>query len=732
MKFISYLRVELSRIFHSKIVCLTMVLTIICPLAGYKLYKPADASTLSGDLIANPVMAGAIGGGILFAMLTLLEFDRVKKYKTEELTNSIVSPLTSNIVRLLALGITAIVTVFITAVFYFTYTFNKLGNIFDAYTYCNSFFLLMLPSILLSIVLVSALYQIFCRMDISMILFFIVSVLGIWRLFESKNILELLGDNNILHWMEPSVIALSDYFGNEVVFRLMKQNRLFWFLVFGGFWIIGVLCVRRYGKGLFGSIIYNSRKVYIPILAIMLISGSCYAYLIQPFVYKEYREDASAEINEKLQLSNTDFEVSFDESKGSLSGKAAYSLENLSGSEQECRLTMMNGYTFQHVMANGKEIKFESLNDYRGSIKFKVPNEKEINLEIEYQGVPKINQELSDFAYETGISEKYIDLQSSYVFPIIRVKRNEDNCKITGHVTMSSALMPVVDCKKKDKDGNLIANPIGSTVELLSEKENNKTWLIKADGDGVDLKAANYVMKDLGNQDMPVQLYYSSTIEDKMQKMDAEKVMKDTIKYCSNHYGKLYNVSENNPLKILQGTVFYGGGVAYPNISIMDETCFSDKNLADKLKGTESAEILAHEISHQWFGVKCGGSGEGLAVYTTYRIAKDKYGEEYAQKNYVDQWKKHIKEKSDNFYIRHPEYLDVLPKKYAEAVVDNRAVNQYSKMPLQILKASELVGGENKIDEILSKLYAKTETQRISWQDFLDACNLKEEDLNVD
>lgn len=73
-----------------------------------------------------------------------------------------------------------------------------------------------------------------------------------------------------------------------------------------------------------------------------------------------------------------------------------------------------------------------------------------------------------------------------------------------------------------------------------------------------------------------------------------------------------------------------------------------------------------------------------------------------------------------------------MPEKYAEAVVDNRAVNQYSKMPLQILKASELVGGENKIDEILSKLYAKTETKRISWQDFLDACNLKEEDLNVD
>ena len=30
----------------------------------------------------------------------------------------------------------------------------------------------------------------------------------------------------------------------------MQHNRLFWFLVFGGLWIIGLLCVRRYGKGL--------------------------------------------------------------------------------------------------------------------------------------------------------------------------------------------------------------------------------------------------------------------------------------------------------------------------------------------------------------------------------------------------------------------------------------------------------------------------------------------------
>ncbi len=76
MNFFSYLRVEFNRIFHSKIVYLIMILTMLCPMAGYKLYNNGIDGTLSGKFIGNPSIAGAVGGGILFAILTLLEFDR--------------------------------------------------------------------------------------------------------------------------------------------------------------------------------------------------------------------------------------------------------------------------------------------------------------------------------------------------------------------------------------------------------------------------------------------------------------------------------------------------------------------------------------------------------------------------------------------------------------------------------------------------------------------------------
>ncbi|GAA0076375.1 M1 family aminopeptidase [Clostridium sp. CTA-5] len=726
MGFCLYLKVELNRIFHSKTVKLIILLTMICPMSGYKIYKTTEFSTLSGDLIGNPCVAGALEGGILFAFLTLLEFNRVRKHQIGVLMDSIASPLIMNIVRLISLAIVAIVSVTVTTIAYFPYTFLKMRNIFSSYTYFNSFFLLMLPSILLSILVASAFYQIFYRVDLSMVAFITFMFISFSKWFD---------ENNILHWIKPSVPELSDDFSNAMVFRLMQHNRLFWFLLLGGFWLIGLLCVRQYGKGLLWSIIRNLRKVYIPFLAVTLISNGCYAYKNQPYVYYEDSEvDDSEWINRQLELSNTDAEISFDTSKGSLSGKATYSLQNLSSSEQECKLRMRQGYTLHTIIVNGKKVLFKDSNisDAR-DITFILPDDKEIKVFIEYEGMPKIDKEFSDKLVDTtNISDKYIDLPSYKLFPGLRVAKSKDNTQITAKITMPDGLIPVVDPAQKVND-DLVANKTGDTVKLLSEDGNNKTWFIHVDGTSFSLMAGDYVMKKLGNQYMPIEFYYSSKFENNMKNMNAEKMMKDTVDYCTAHYGKLYNTSETSPLKIVQNTAFFNGGMALPNFSTMSETYFSDENLSDKSKGASRGEVLSHEITHQWWGPKCRDSGEALTVYTTYRVMKEKYGEEYVQKNYVDQWKKHIKDQNSNFYIRHPEYLDILPEKYAtEILKGDRVIDQYSKKPLQILKASQLVGGEDNLDKILANLYKKIEKESIAWQDFLDACGLKEEDLNVD
>ncbi|AUM91746.1 M1 family metallopeptidase [Clostridium botulinum] len=742
MNFFSYLRVELNRIFHSKIVYLIMILTMLCPMTGYKLYNDGMLNeTLCGKFIGNPSIAGAVGGGILFAILTLLEFSRVHKYEIEELTNSIVSPLVLNVERLLTIGIVATVTVSITSVLYYPYTVIKMGNVFDGYTYLNSFFLLMLPSILLSILAASALYQIFYRVDLSMAAFILLML---------PNLIENLPIGNILHWIRPSVPAMSDYFSNTQIFRLMKHNRLFWLLIFGGLWLIGLLSVRCYGKRIFGSMLYNSRKVYIPLIAVAIIGGGCYAFINQPDVFLVSKEgimeminsgskDSSNKVNKEIQLLNSDLKILFDGSKGSLSGKAVYSLENLSNSKQECRFTINPGYDIHQIIVNDKKVTFKKLKDIRNNIIFNVPKEKNIRLTIEYEGRPKVLYFLSDFMLDTNISDKYIDLNKDFI-PNIKVANSKNNSEFTCQLTMPAGLMPVVNPAQEDESGEAIANLTGDTT-LLLEDGYKKTWLVHLKGTRLSLMAGDYVMKQLGNEEMPIKFYYSSKHEDTMKNMSAEKVMKDTIDYCINHYGKLNNVSKNSPLKIVEKTALFPGGLALSNYSTMGEFCFNDENLSDKSKGASAAEILAHELAHQWWGVHTVGSGgnnrnwsaEGLAVYTTYRVAKKTHGEEYAKKNYVDIWKARVKENNNNFYTRHPEYLKILPQRYVRDIDgSDRVLRQYSKLPLQILKASKLVGGEDKMDEILAKLYKNKSKTRITWQDFLNACELKGGELNLE
>ena len=531
----------------------------------------------------------------------------------------------------------------------------------------------------------------------------------------------------------------------------MKHNRLFWFLIFGGLWLIGLLSVRCYGKRILGSMLYNSRKVYIPLIAVAMIGSGCYAFINQPDVFLVSKEgiieminndsaDSSDKVNKEIQLLNSDLKISFDGSKGSLSGKAVYSLENLSNSTQECRFTINPGYTIHEIIVNDKRVTFKKLKNIRNNIIFNVPKEKNIKLAIEYEGRPKILYFLSDFLLDTNISNKYIDLDSGFI-PNIKVANSKDNPELACKLTMPAGIIPVVDPSQEDENGKAVANLTGDSTKLLSEDGDKKTWLVHLRGTRFSLMAGDYVMKQLNNEEMPINFYYSSKHEDTMKNMSAEKVMKDTIDYCISHYGKLNNVAKNSPLKIVEKTALFPGGLALPNYSTIGEFCFNDENLSDKSKGASAAETLAHELAHQWWGVHTVGSegnnrnwsAEGLAVYTTYRVAKKTHGEEYAKKNYVDIWKARVKENNNNFYTRHPEYLKILPKRYVQDIDGNdRVLRQYSKLPLQILKASKLVGGEDKMNEILAKLYKNKSKTQITWQDFLNACELKGEELNLE
>ena len=66
--------------------------------------------------------------------------------------------------------------------------------------------------------------------------------------------------------------------------RMIAYNRLVWSLVLTGTFLLSVLCIRRYGRGLLKSLIQNGRRFYVPILAVVMITTGAYAYVGQPFI----------------------------------------------------------------------------------------------------------------------------------------------------------------------------------------------------------------------------------------------------------------------------------------------------------------------------------------------------------------------------------------------------------------------------------------------------------------
>ena len=90
----------------------------------------------------------------------------------------------------------------------------------------------------------------------------------------------------------------------------------------------------------------------------------------------------------------------------------------------------------------------------------------------------------------------------------------------------------------------------------------------------------------------------------------------------------------------------------------------------------------------------------------------------------------------DTVLVVDVETRHLLPEKARLSIAGNLSgVRHYSEMPLKILKAEQLVGGEAAMDQILHDLFNREIDPMypyLTYQDFLDACSLTEEELNLD
>ncbi|MEQ2519467.1 M1 family aminopeptidase [Ruthenibacterium sp. CLA-JM-H11] len=729
MKTIRLFPLEFGRLLQNRLTWLMILLTVISPAAGLFLYKPATATTMLSLYLANPAIAGGVVGGILFGLLTIFELDRVSRSRADVLMDAAVSPLTMALVRLLALLAVAVVTVALTMLVWLPISMHLIGSVFGGMDFVLAYLLLMGLALPLSILAAAAAYQFTRRVDLSLVLFAAFAALS----------LTVWADDWQLCWLNPCVWALSDDFSNFRIFRSVAWMRLTWLAALAGVWAVSYLCIRQYGKGVLGSLAASTRRIYRPAIALLLLVCSGTAYAAQPLVDQSNPDEMAMTFYEVPYAENVvctgrSAQVFPNTSTGSLSGTASYQFQNTSGQKQNVAFGINPGYTISNVQVNGADVPF-SVSEYQeyneAMLEVTLPADEQAELVMEYSGFPQESRNMSTMQGSKEISTEYLCLENSALSPrLMNVMPGENGYPATIEITLPASMTAI---------------PFGSSeAEVIAEHDNStKTWRYEANGTGGILYAGDYICENIEAGGMTIEFYYGRKHQSVMEAAGAVEAVKSVVDYCTEHYGSL-SFGTGETLKLIQSRVT-GGGYATNGASLLDEADFTADNLGNADKGGGAGEVMIHELVHQWWGLgnmfdtsdaTSPWSAEGLTVYTTYRIVKELYGDAYAQEHYIDQWQQAVDDYYLDFYVRNPDYLANLPEdKQLEITGNLTYVRQYCEMPLKILKAEQLVGGEDAFDQILNRLFNRELDPMypyLTYQDFLNACGLAEEDLNLD
>ena len=638
MKTLKLFPLELGRLLQSRLTWLIVLLTVLSPAAGLVLYRPATSTTMLSLYLANPAMAGGVAGGILFGALTVYELDRVSRSRADVLMDAAVSPLTMALTRLLALLAAAVGTLALTMLVWLPVSAGLIGSVFSGVDYALAYGLLMGLALPLSILAAGAAYQFTRRADLSLVLFAAFAALS----------LTVWADDWQLCWLNPCVWALSDDFSNFRVFRSVAWMRLTWLAALAGVWTVSYLCVRQYGKGLFGSLARGVRRAYRPAIALALLACSGTAYAAQPFIDHSNPDLTVMSFYEIPYAEGVTFvsrsaQVFPDTAAGTVTGRASYWFENTSGQEQSISFGVNPGYTISNVQVGGADVPF-TVSDYQeyneARLEVTIPAEEQVELTMEYSGFPQ--ESLPTMQGGKELSDDYLCLENSALSPrVMNVLPGENGYPAAIEITLPASMTAV---------------PFGSSeAEVVSENDDStRTWRYEDNGAGGILYAGDYVREDIEAGGMTIQFYYGRKHQAVMEAAGAVDAVKAVVDYCTEHYGKL-SFGSGETLKLIQSRVA-GGGYATDGASLLDEADFTANNLGDAVKGGGAGEVMIHELVHQWWGLgnmfdtsdsTSPWSAEGLTVYTTYRIVKELYGEAYAQEHYVDQWQQAV----DDYYL---------------------------------------------------------------------------------
>ncbi len=738
-------KVELRRLLMNKKTYILMIANILIIALGYVefvrnigdyIFTASRLCTI--DNIVFPFAIGTLGGSLIWGISLIVDSDRVKKNYVKDMINAFTDERKASLSRIFAYSVIILVTLLIGLLVVMPICSKRMDYLFDFRAYLTYPVLVFIPGCFMTLFLCEGLYKMSENKAVSLTIFLVLTAAQFSPLFIA---------NDFFRWNMPIVSDISDAFGSPTILRILGYTRILLLAVSICIWEFACLFIRKYQYGALRSFSLRIRKpaaLIVPVLfAVIVIIGA----VKQPFI--DHAPIVSLEDGGDLSFSEEETEAEYASYKRNLSFSTA--LGTMRG-EDECVLaevmkdeitfTLGAGIKLKSATLDGEPLDFSGEYDVNNNFdtyfgnklyKIKNPEKKTGKLKLVYGGYPAVSRSTMaclGYMNENVIGKSFIGISWLCMGPVY-----------------SNVFGP---------DKELYINVPSNQIPLIEAEEMEK---VKDNGDGTTCWKAEYssgnLMSGAYNSDKvsysaeDVYFKYSSKYGKAVQENDLDGAICNVFDYCDKHFGPIEKNSstgeEIKDIKILQTSAEYGGGYADDGAVVMSEHFMSPQTLSDSRAGTNMNETFMHEIIHLYWGdlgMVCQDDGlwsaEGLTVFTTYRIVKEKYGELYAKQYYVDEWKKGVMHLNNNFYFRHPEYLDKLPDTYRAQIESGvESTRKYELMPLMLLKAEEKLGGEEEMDKVLQELYSRNLEFRLNetgctYQDFLDTAGLTEEDLKLE
>ncbi len=729
---------EVRKMFSERLTWLIIALTVT---GAVWFCLNTTGRTASDAFMVSAAQSSAFLGTFLFTTLSVVQFHRDFKNHTDVIVLTSADPMHHQIRRTLALLSVAIVTTLLITLFALPYGMVKIGDYFQLATFLAAWGIIFFGAIVFSVLISAGLYMLTKRVEATFII-----MAGLILLSVMLEGMYALNPSYLFFWVQTTADNFSDLITNQFQIDMLAWNRLFCLLASLSIWALGLCSIRRYGRGLFGSIFVNCRRVWVPVslVATLLLSGASYAF--EPIFDDSKPMDFSGMMNSatgvttsissapevgnpNLTLTKKSFDLDVDTKRRTLSGLVEYKLSNSTGSPQTLPLKMNTGLHIDDVLVNGiegKAIRGETGEVSTANWSIELPAADEYEITLAYSGRMMNNNTILQRA-SNGISEGYIWLPALGVSPSVDINVAVDS-SFSGTLSLDNNLEPVFAKNKVEK---------GET------KDGKTEWLFTG-GTGVQgtsVFAAEYMTRAFEAGGLDIELKYFKKHDKSITDMDAVNVIKATIDYFTEVYGPLI-YSER--LTMLELPAYASGGFAAGNMSAMDETNFNAAGYPPTASLTPDSgggiDVLVHEIAHQWWGLATmpmqdetsSWSAEGITCYSTYRFMEQYFGEEYAEEHYLKEWQKGWNTYQNAFYIQHPECLAKLSDEDASNIMGSFVnISLYDIMPLMMLKGEEAIGGTKAFQRKLSELYQSHLGQPITYDDFLTATGLTKEAIRL-